>query len=61
MNTVGFGVSWWKFGWPNGRECGVVGNSVPISVYDGCELFDHVWERSYDGENVGFCMWCSLG
>ena len=23
-------------------ECGVVGNNVSISVYDGCEMFAHV-------------------
>ena len=49
MNTVGLGVGWQRFGWPDGGECGVVGNNVPISVYDGCELFVHVWERGYNG------------
>ena len=31
-----------KVGWPDGGECGVVDNNVPISVYDGCELFARV-------------------
>ena len=30
------------FGWPNGGECGMIVNYVPISVYDGCELFANV-------------------
>ena len=51
-NTVGFGVGWQRFGWPDGGECGVVGNNVPISVYDGCELFAYVWERGYNGRNI---------
>ena len=33
---------WYKLGWPNGIECGVLGNIVPISVYDCCELFANV-------------------
>ena len=61
MNTVGFGVGWQRFGWPYCGECGVVGNNFPIFVYDGCELFAYVWERGYNGKNVGLCMWCSLG
>ena len=61
MNTVAFGVGWQKFGWPHGGECAVVGNNVPISVYDGCELFAHVWEGGYNGKTVGLCIWCWLG
>ena len=61
MNTFGLGVGWQRFGWPYGGECGVVGNNLPISVYDGCELFAYVWERGYNGKNVGLCMSCSLG
>ena len=49
------------FGLPNGGECGVFGNNLPVSVCDGCELSGHASEGSYNGENVGFCMWCSLG
>ena len=42
MNTVGFGVALQRVEWPDGGECGVVGNNKPISVYNGCELLNHV-------------------
>ena len=61
MNTVGFGVGWQRFGWLYSGEYVVIGNNFPISVYDGCELLAYVWERDYNGKNVGLCMWCSLG
>ena len=28
-----------RVGWPHGGECGIIGNIVPVSVYDGCKLF----------------------
>ena len=56
MSTVGFGIVWLRSGWPNGGECGVVGNNVPISVYDGWELFAHVCKRSYNGENRWYLL-----
>ena len=58
-NTVGFGVAWLRFRWPDCGECGVVSNNVLISVYNSCELF--AWESGYNGKNVGLCMLCLLG
>ena len=46
MNTVGFCEGWQRFRWPCGGEC---------------ELFAYVWERGYNGKNIGLCMWSSLG
>ena len=28
-----------RVGWPHGGECGIIGNIVSVSVYDGCKLF----------------------
>ena len=42
MNTPVFGIGCEGFGCPNGGECGVVGNILPISVYDCCRLFPNI-------------------
>ena len=64
-NELGDGTvvntSWFRKLWQHSNTVCVVGNNVPISLYDGCDLFAHVWERGYNGENFGFCVWCSLG
>ena len=37
VNAAGLGMDWLGFGWPNGGECSVMGNWVPILMYICCE------------------------